>query len=771
LILSFFKKKKIMKFEDIEEKKIKAIQFGIFSPEEIKRISVVLIDSDLTFENNLPKPGGLMDSKLGAIDRDLYCTTDFSSYIECPGYFGHMNLNKPVFHEGYMDFILLILRCIDHTNSKLVLNPYSRRIKNVLKLKNPRQRLEIISKLCTYACSLARIKKSKESLKEDFIDKNISLQPKYSRDGWCVIAKFDDKLTSEPMRVLTAERIHEIFKNMSDIDCKLIGLNPKLSRPDWMIITVLPVPPPTVRPSVMFDVNTRAEDDLTFKLGDIIRTNKSLGHLIVSCAPITIINAEINLLQYHIGTYMNNSVPNLAKSLQKSGRPIKSLKQRLQGKEGRVRGNLMGKRVDFSARTVITPDPNISLEEIGVPWGIAMNLTYPEIVTEFNFKLSEKIIENGPNSHPGAKYLIRNDGSRIDLRFVKKISMIKIEPGYQIERHLQDGDVVLFNRQPSLHKMSMMGHVVKIMHYSTFRLNLSATSPYNADFDGDEMNLHLPQSIEAKAELINLLLVPNCIVSQQGNKPVIGIVQDSLLGGFLLSKRDSFLTKSEFMVLSVQIENIKTILPVPAIIKPIMLWTGKQLISLVIPKINLSRVSLSHSVEDRSNISVDDSRIIIINGELISGIIDKRTIGSSSGSIIHVAWREHGPKETARFISQFQLIANNWLLINGFSVGVGDVISNFKIKEKVSQIINNAKKKADQIAKKELLNSKEHISNKIISETFESQINKLLNNARDLAGSDAQKNLLDTNNIKKMVVCGSKGSFINISQIIACVGQ
>ena len=760
-----------MKFQDIEEKKIKTIQFGILSPDEIKRFSVVSVDSDLTFENGLSKPGGLMDSKLGAIDGDSDCTTDFSSYIECPGHFGHLNLNKPVFHEGFIDFILLILRCIDHTNSKLVLNPYSRRIKNVLKLKNPRQRLGIISKLCTYACSLARIKKSKEFSEDEFIDNNISLQPKYSRDGWCIIAKFDDKLTSEPMRVLTAERVHEILKNISDMDCKLIGLNPKLSRPDWMVITVLPIPPPTVRPSVMFDVNTRAEDDLTFKLGDILRTNKSLGHLIVSCAPITIINAEINLLQYHIGTYMNNNVPSLAKSLQKSGRPIKSLKQRLQGKEGRVRGNLMGKRVDFSARTVITPDPNIGLEEIGVPRSIALNLTYPEIVTELNLELSRKIIQNGPFSHPGAKFLIRNDGIRINLQYIKKTSLINIEPGYQFERHLQDGDVILFNRQPSLHKMSMMGHVVRIMHYSTFRLNLSATSPYNADFDGDEMNLHLPQTIEAKAELINLLLVPNCIVSQQGNKPVIGIVQDSLLGGFLLTKRDSFLTKSEFMLLSVQIDNNRTLLPVPTIIKPKLLWTGKQLISLIIPKINLSRVSLSHSEEDRSNISFDDTRIIVINGELICGIIDKRTIGASSGSIIHVAWREHGPKETTKFISQFQLIVNNWLLMNGFSVGVGDVISNYKIKKKVYQIIDNAKKKADQLAKKDLLNLKEQVSNKIISETFENQINKLLNNARDEAGSDAQKNLEDSNNIKKMVVCGSKGSFINISQIIACVGQ
>ena len=760
-----------MRFEDIEEKKIKTIQFGILSPEEIKKFSVVNIESDITFENNLPKKGGLMDPKLGAIDKDFFCTTDFSSYIECPGYFGHLNLNKPVFHEGYIDFILLVLRCIDHTTSKLILNPYSKRIKNILKLKNPRQRLGIISKLCKYASGPKEKRSSKESLEVDFIKKNISVQPKYSKDGWCIIAKFHHKLSPEPIRVLTAERVLEILKNISDIDCKLIGLNPKLSRPDWMIITVLPIPPPTIRPSVMFDTSTRAEDDLTFKLGDILRTNKSLGHLVISCAPITVINAEINLLQYHIGSYMNNNVPSLAKSLQKSGRPIKSLKQRLQGKEGRIRGNLMGKRVDFSARTVITPDPNISLEEIGVPWSIALNLTYPEIVTEFNLELSRKIIENGPDSHPGARYLVRNDGSRIDLRYVKNFSLINVEPGYQIERHIQDGDVVLFNRQPSLHKMSMMGHVVRIMHYSTFRLNLSATSPYNADFDGDEMNLHLPQTIEAKAELINLLLVPNCIVSQQANKPVIGIVQDSLLGGFLLSKRDSFITESEFMLFSASIENSKNLIPVPAILKPKSLWTGKQLISMVIPKINLSRVSSNHSIEDHSNISLDDTRVLIINGELLSGMIDKRTIGASNGSIIHITWRECGPQEAAKFISQFQIIVNNWLLFNGFSVGIEDVISNYEIKKKVFQIISNAKKKTEQLSKRDIINENTNHSNEIIRETFENQINKILNNARDTAGSDAQKSLADSNNIKKMVICGSKGSFINISQIVACVGQ
>nr|UXY87064.1 DNA-directed RNA polymerase II largest chain [Cryptomonas sp.] len=752
----------------IEEKKIKSIQFSILSPDEIKRYSVAKITSDLTFVNNLPKNGGLMDPRLGVVDKDFYCSTDMASYIECPGYFGHIELSKPVFHEGFMDFLLLILRCVDHTSSKLIVNHNSQKVKNVMKIRNPRQRLSIMAKLCTSVCNINETKKSFDSV---VLEEGIPIQPNYSRDGWCIIAKFDPKITNEPTRVLSAERVYEIFKNISDQDCKKIGLNPKLARPDWMILTVLPIPPPTIRPSVLFDLTSRAEDDLTYKLGDILRSNKSLLQLIISCAPAQSINEQINLLQYHIGSYMNNNVPNLAKSMQRTGRTIKSIRQRIQGKEGRVRGNLMGKRVDFSARTVITPDPNISLDEVGVPWSIALNLTYPEIVNSNNLEEIKIIVNNGPFMHPGAKYIIRNDGSRIDLRYVKKTSDIKLEIGYQVERHLQNGDLVLFNRQPSLHKMSMMGHVVKIMHYSTFRMNLSATSPYNADFDGDEMNLHLPQTIEAKSELLNLLMVPQCIISQQGNKPVMGIVQDSLIGGLLLTRKDTFLNRSELLAILMQINDWNGKPIIPAIIKPKLLWTGKQVISMIIPKINLIRNCIGHPDNEKSNISPGDTRVLILKGQLIMGMIDKRIVGSSGGSLIHICWKEYGPEITTKFISQFQLVVNYWLSTHGFSVGIGDTFADKKTMLDVIYTIRTAKNEVRQIVQKKLDDAMEVYPDKNSCEVFECQVNKVLNNARDKAGSNAQKSLQITNNIKRMVICGSKGSFINISQIIACVGQ
>src|ERR1700744_1100581 len=212
---------------------------------------------------------------------------------------------------------------------------------------------------------------------------------------------------------------------------------------------------------------------------------------------------------------MDNDIAGQPQAQHKSGRPIKSIRARLKGKEGRLRQNLMGKRVDFSARTVITGDPNLSLDEVGVPRSIARTLTFPERVTQKNIDKLHALVANGPNEHPGARYVIRDTGERIDLRHHKRSSEMTLHHGWIFERHIQDGDVILFNRQPSLHKESMMGHRVRVMPYSTFRLNLSVTAPYNADFDGDEMNLHVPQSQESRAELANLCMVPLNIVSPQ----------------------------------------------------------------------------------------------------------------------------------------------------------------------------------------------------------------------------------------------------------------
>jgi len=525
------------RFSEMEVRKVKKVQFGILGPDEIKDMSVCAIESDRTFENGRQVMGGLMDGRLGAIDRELLCKTCGMDPEECPGHFGHLELTKPMYHVSFINTTIKTLRCVCFGCSAILgdgpvdaADPTSesRKLAAATRKKNPAQRLRAVMECC-------RTKSTCWSCAQE--------QPKYKRDGLEIQAEFKEA-TDEYERKITvsAEKAHSVLRNITDEDAVRIGFNPRYARPDWMLLTVLPIPPPHVRPSIHMDSSEgRSEDDLTIKLQDIVRANRNLRELDKNGAPNHIQLQTARLLQYHLATFIENNMPGQMPSTSRTGRPLKSISQRLKGKEGRIRGNLMGKRVDFSARTVITPDPNLAIDEVGVPRSMCRNLTYPEIVTPFNIEKLQKLVANGPSELPGARYIIRNDGIRIDLRLpnVQK----HLQPGYKVERHVQDGDIVMFNRQPSLHKMSIMGHRIKIMPYSTFRMNLSCTTPYNADFDGDEMNMHVLQSMETRAECSEIMLVPRCVVSPQSNKPCMGIVQDTLLGSRGFTSRNTFLEK------------------------------------------------------------------------------------------------------------------------------------------------------------------------------------------------------------------------------------
>ena len=442
-----------------------------------------------------------------------------------------------------------------------------------------------------------------------------------------------------------------------------MGLSNDYARPEWMIITVLPVPPPPVRPSISVDGSgqgMQSEDDLTYKLGDIIRANGNVRRCEMDGSPGHVVAEFEQLLQFHVATYMDNDIAGQPQALQKSGRPVKSIRARLKGKEGRLRGNLMGKRVDFSARTVITGDPNLSLDEVGVPRSIARTLTYPETVTRYNLHKLAQLVKNGPNMHPGAKYVIRDTGERIDLRHHKRSGEITLQYGWKVERHIIDGDYIIFNRQPSLHKESMMGHRVRVMPYSTFRLNLSVTSPYNADFDGDEMNLHVPQSEETRAEVNKLCMVPLNIVSPQRNSPLMGIVQDTLCGIYKMTRRDVFLELDQVMNILLWVPEWDGTIPTPSILKPVPKWTGKQIISLVIP----DNLSLQRS-SNEGPCPLNDDGLLIQNGELMFGLLNKKVVGATGGGIIHTVYNESGVDAALRFFNGTQTVVNYWLLHNG----------------------------------------------------------------------------------------------------------
>ncbi|MED6135270.1 DNA-directed RNA polymerase II subunit rpb1 [Stylosanthes scabra] len=756
-------------YSPAETAEIRTVQFGILSPDEIRRNSVVEIVHGKSSEKGKPKEGGLSDPRLGTVDRKVRCATCTADMAECPGHFGHLELAKPMFHVGFLKTVLTVLRCVCFNCSKILARE-DKRFEEALKIRNPKNRLRKIMDACK---NISKCEGGENS--EELVPTGCgSLQPKITIQGMQMIAEYkalrsknnDNEQLPEPVerkQILSAERVLGVLKRISDEDYELLGLNPQFARPDWMILQVLPIPPPP--------------DDLTHQLATIIMHNEDLKRKERSGLPAHIVLEFEQILQFHITAYFDNELPGLPRATQRSGgRPIKSICSRLKAKEGRIRGNLMGKRVDFSARTVITPDPNINIDELGVPWSIALNLTYPETVTPYNLERLKELVENGPNPPPGktgAKYIIRDDGQRLDLRYLKRSCHPHLEIGYKVERHLMDGDLVLFNRQPSLHKMSIMGHRIKIMPYSTFRLNLSVTKPYNADFDGDEMNMHVPQSFETRAEVLELMMVPKCIVSPQSNRPVMDIVQDTLLGCRKITKRDTFITKDVFMNILMWWEDFDGKVPMPAILKPEPLWTGKQVFNLIIPKqINLTRYSSWHDdKEGGSSITPGDTMVRIEKGELLTGTLCKKTLGASTGSLIHVIWEDAGPDAARKFLGNTQWLVNYWLLQNSFSIGIGDSIADASTMEVINQTISEAKEKVKNLFRDAQEKKLEAEPGQTMMDTFEKKVNEVLNEARNDAGKKAQTSLSESNNLKAMVTAGSKGSFINISQMTACLGQ
>jgi DNA-directed RNA polymerase II subunit RPB1 len=719
-----------------------------------------------------PREGGLNDPRLGSIDRNFKCQTCGEDMAECPGHFGHIELAKPVFHIGFIAKIKKACECVCMHCGKLLLDETNQAMAQAIKIRDPKKRFNAVWTVC----------KIKMVCETDIGDEDAPesskrggcghTQPTIRRDGlklwgtWKNNKNFEENEQPE-RRLLTPSEILIVLKHISPEDCVRLGFNEDYARPEWMLITVLPVPPPPVRPSIAFNDTARGEDDLTFKLADVLKANINVQRLEMDGSPQHVISEFEALLQFHVATYMDNDIAGQPQALQKTGRPIKSIRARLKGKEGRLRGNLMGKRVDFSARTVISGDPNLDLDQVGVPISIARTLSYPEIVTPYNIHKLTEYVRNGPNEHPGAKYVIRDTGDRIDLRYNKRAGDIALQYGWKVERHLMDDDPVLFNRQPSLHKMSMMAHRVKVMPYSTFRLNLSVTSPYNADFDGDEMNLHVPQSQETRAELSQICAVPLQIVSPQSNKPVMGIVQDTLCGVRKMTLRDIYIEYDQVMNMLYWIPNWDGVIPPPAIVKPKPLWTGKQILSVAIPKgIHLQRFD-----GKKDMLSPQDSGMLIVDGEIMFGVVDKKTVGATGGGLIHTVMREKGPQVCAQLFSCIQKVVNYWLLHNGFSIGIGDTIADASTMRDVTTTIQEAKDKVQEIILDAQQNRLEPEPGMTLRESFEHNVSRILNQARDTAGRSAEMNLKDLNNVKQMVVSGSKGSFINISQMSACVGQ
>ena len=770
-------------------KSIDAIRFSVWSPAETRKYSVAEITAPETYdEDGLPVQGGLMDGRLGTLEVGQKCLTCGNMMARCPGHFGHIELAEPVLHIAFIDNIHKLLLCTCSRCHRLLVP--QKDLDELARVRRREAAYTIVSQKRIPEQILEKAKKTREcphcgrekyelvfTKPTIFIEKiprgESSDSPGLPQPGAGAGAP-DDRVENRLLPIIIRER----FSHMRDEDLELLGYDPATARPEWFVLQALPVPPVAVRPSIILDTGIRSEDDLTHKMVDIIRVNQRLKESKEAGTPPLIVQDLVDLLQYHTTTYFDNEVSGIPQAHHRSGRALKTITQRLKGKEGRFRGSLSGKRVDFSSRTVISPDPNLDLSEVGVPESVAMKLTIPEIVTEWNVERMRRLVVNGPDRYPGVNYIVRPDGVKIRLDYVENRSTLAetLEMGFLVERHLLNGDIVMFNRQPSLHQMSIMAHHVRVLPGKTFRLHPSVCPPYNADFDGDEMNLHVPQSEEARAEAMLLMRVQDQLISPRYGGPIIGGLRDFITGSYLLTKDDTLLTREDFANLAM-LGGYDGDLPAPAGPAPARggggggrqrMYTGKQLFSLFLPG-DFNYVITSKWSRGTGGGEKD---VVIKNGQLISGVIDKSSIGAEEPeSVLHRIAKDYGNAPAKKFLNSVLIIAKQFITHYGFSYGYADLelpdAARRGIDEGIASSYANVSDLVTQFRRGTLKLTRGLSPN----EALEAYIVNELSKARDKAGSIADGSFDHTNAGKIMASTGARGSALNIGQMAGSLGQ
>ncbi|MGD0027319.1 MAG: DNA-directed RNA polymerase subunit A' [Candidatus Bathyarchaeia archaeon] len=754
-----------MSTEEIIHKVIDEIHFGLFSPQDLRKISVVEIQTPDTYdEDGAPITAGLMDGRLGTLEPRQRCKTCGNTAIRCPGHFGHIELAVPIVHIEFTKLIYDLLRATCRNCGRILLPDESAK-KIRIRIDKTRQLLGLVP---------------------DDVYKVIFQETKTKQCPHCGAlqykitfekpTKFSEQIPESGSEPLTSSMIRERMGRISDEDLELLGFNPKAARPEWMVLQVLPVPPVYVRPSITLESGIRSEDDLTHKLVDIIRINQRLKENMDAGAPTLIIQDLSELLQYHVTTYFNNEASGIPPARHRSGRALKTLSQRLKGKEGRFRSNLSGKRVDFSARTVVSPDPNLDINEVGVPLEVAIRLSVPEKVTEWNLEEVRGLVKNGPEQYPGALYIIRPDGKRIRLEFVVDRDKIAdaVEPGFIVERHLKNGDIAIFNRQPSLHRMSIMAHYVRVLPYKTFRLHLCVCPPYNADFDGDEMNLHIPQSEEARTEALLLMQVQDQILSPRFGGPIIGAIRDFITSAYLFTRKSNYLTFNEVNRLLLGAGYYGP-LPKPKIKEPTPLWTGKQIFSLFLPKdMNyVLKASICQGcVKCEEAECKYDAYVVVRDGELISGVIDRRSIGAEqSESLLHRIIKDYGTQAGREFLNRITHMLKLYITTRGFTYSYEQLVLSSKAKERIRRTMDRIEKKILELIDSYNKGTLARLPGQTLEDSFEIYVMNELAKARDESGRIADEDFTLENAGIVMTRTGARGSSLNIGQISACVGQ
>ncbi len=839
-----------MRFE--VPKKISSIDFGILSPEEIRELGVIRVDkAELYDQEGKGFPGGPLDIRLGAPNnRDRCGTCNLKKYedgVGCLGHFGYIELASPVYHPGFVKHVEKVLNAVCENCGRLTLPPevreqYWQRLKPFIK-KRGYANWDIVKKVlaaaikekrCPY-CGFEKqgkftysktemtflkvIPVSKDELdryleegeypkkKGEMVEPIAGRKPKVKKKG----NKYYFQIYQSP------ETIRKILSQIYDEDLAfdeeerkerekdvyLIGFHPERSLPKWTILKVLPVPPISIRPPVITAEGKRSEDHLTITLRDIVRANEQLRSKIKG-GPSTVIDQLWQRLQklikalfglHKIGEIVIDNIN------------VKGIVHRLSGKEGRFRHNLSGKRVNYSGRAVISPDPYLSIDEIGVPEKIARTLLIPEVVNDLNIEFLKKLVVRGPENYPGAVFIHKYEGGVYRKRFLEVIKNPRdrakiaeeLKPGDIVERHLMDGDILVFNRQPTLHRISMMAHRVRVLPYNTLRLHLMTCTPYNADFDGDEMNVHLPRTHETRAEVETLMEVKRHIITARYGGPIIGPKQDFITGAFLLTRESSMLTKDEAM----QVLLYGGVETIPENFFENGKVPGRKIFSQFIPeyiyyegelkpflcgkkakkgeesekekkKVKTKGKSKKQKTtkKEKEGTEKEKCMVKIWNGEILEGVIDKASIGAEKPkNIVHKIVERWGYDEAKKFLNSISGSILRFLTDRGFSMTIWDIKIPETAKIEVKKTVEEYLKKANELVQQFITGNLEAEPGKTVEDTFEDKLIAILDEARTKAGEIIVSHVPRESQMVIMTATGARGDETNLQQVLGFIGQ
>nr|ALK02063.1 RNA polymerase III largest subunit [Wickerhamiella domercqiae] len=791
--------------EDNPPRYISGLRFGVLSPEEIRKFKVVdIVTTDLYNLDNGRQPavGGSLDRRMGISDNASECDTCHGRLATCPGHFGRIKLALPVFHVGYFKQTITVLQEICKECGCILLEPETRK-SFLADLRVPMdnlKRMQILKKINEQCKKQRRCPSPSCRALNGVVKKGGALKIVHDKFRWIGKKIPDDKadydnsfslvvsenpeyerLIKRAMDDLNPLRVYNLFSSVKPEDCELLGLL-EGGRPENYLWTEVLAPPVCIRPSITQDTASN-EDDLTVKLTEIVKASAQIQAGFDNGMALHELMNQWEFMQLSLALYINSDTPTGSVV---SSSPIRALCQRLKGKQGRFRGNLSGKRVDFSGRTVISPDPNLRIDEVAVPERIAKILTYPERVTRYNRDKLKRLVANGVDQWPGANYVVKkNEPVRRNLRFAQRQELAKdLAIGDTVERHLEDGDIVLFNRQPSLHRLSILSHFVKVRPWRTLRLNECVCTPYNADFDGDEMNLHVPQTEEARAEARDLMGVKHNLVSPRSGAPIIAATQDFISASYLVTSKDQFFDRAQLSSILCMMSdaNVHFDIPHPAIFKPQRLWTGKQVFSLLIKPNHESRVAINLEAKNKAGqrappgqepeMSPNDGYVVIRGSEILSGVMDKSLLGDGNkNSVFYAILRDYGPDEAAAAMNRMAKMSARWLGNRGFSIGISDVTPSDSLTALKDRLVHEAYVESDALIRTYAEGKLETQPGCNEEETLEAKISGILSDVRGTVGDVCIRQSDKHNSPLIMALCGSKGSPVNVSQMVACVGQ